>query len=151
MKNPLYKIYLDNCCYNRPFDDQSQMKIHLETVAKLHIQSQIKKGEYFLVWSYIMDYENSLNPYKDKCLAIMPWRNIAYQNIECENESILNFAERLAPMGIRTFDALHIACAVYAKCDFYITVDRKLLNKSVDDIKIINPIDFIIETEKNLL
>jgi hypothetical protein len=29
------KIYLDNCCYNRPFDNQLQMKIRLETEAKL--------------------------------------------------------------------------------------------------------------------
>lgn len=25
------RVYLDNCCYNRPYDDQSQMRIHLET------------------------------------------------------------------------------------------------------------------------
>ena len=57
------KIYLDNCCYNRPFDDQSQMKIHLETQAKLYIQRQIRDGVYDLVWSY--DYtkwrENALD------------------------------------------------------------------------------------------
>ena len=51
------KIYLDNCCYNRPFDDQTQMKIHLETQAKLYIQAKIKEGAYDLVWSYILDYE----------------------------------------------------------------------------------------------
>lgn len=32
------RIYLDNCSYNRPYDNQSQMKIYLETQAKLHIQ-----------------------------------------------------------------------------------------------------------------
>ncbi len=57
------RIYLDNCCYNRPFDDQTQMKIHLETQAKLYIQAQIREGKYDLVWSYILDYENSKNPY----------------------------------------------------------------------------------------
>ena len=49
------KVYLDNCCYNRPFDDQSQMKISLETQAKLYVQDQIKKGNYDLVWSYVLD------------------------------------------------------------------------------------------------
>lgn len=24
-------VYLDNCCYNRPFDDQTQERIHLES------------------------------------------------------------------------------------------------------------------------
>ncbi len=32
------RIYLDNCSLNRPFDNQEQMKIRLETEAKLYIQ-----------------------------------------------------------------------------------------------------------------
>ncbi len=36
------KIYMDNCCYNRPYDDQSQIRIHLETDAKLYIQDMVK-------------------------------------------------------------------------------------------------------------
>ena len=35
------KIDLDNCCFNRPFDDQSYMNISLETQAKLMIQTVI--------------------------------------------------------------------------------------------------------------
>ena len=31
------RIYLDNCCYNRPFDEQTQLRIRLETEAKLPI------------------------------------------------------------------------------------------------------------------
>jgi hypothetical protein len=38
-------IYLDNCAYNRPFDDQSQLRISLETQAKLYIQSLIKDNK----------------------------------------------------------------------------------------------------------
>lgn len=30
-------IYLDNCCYNRPYDDQSQIRVFLESQAKLHV------------------------------------------------------------------------------------------------------------------
>jgi len=41
------KIYLDICSYNRPFDDQSQMKIRLETEAKLYIQSAVKENKYY--------------------------------------------------------------------------------------------------------
>ncbi|MFN0197095.1 MAG: PIN domain protein, partial [Planctomycetaceae bacterium] len=32
------RIYLDNCCFNRPFDDQRQIRVRLETEAKLCIQ-----------------------------------------------------------------------------------------------------------------
>jgi len=37
----IIKIYLDNCCYNRPYDDQTQLRIELETKAKLFIQQKI--------------------------------------------------------------------------------------------------------------
>ncbi len=61
------KIYLDNCCLNRPFDDQSQLRIKLESEAKLKIQEDIRSGLYKLIWSYILDYENSKNLFrKDK-------------------------------------------------------------------------------------
>jgi hypothetical protein len=56
------KIYLDHYAYNRPFDDQSNIKNQLETIAKLYIQDQIKQGKYELVWSYMSDFENSNNP-----------------------------------------------------------------------------------------
>ncbi len=103
------KIYLDNCCYNRPFDDQSQIRIHLETQAKLYIQDKIKEGIYHLVWSYILDYENGKNPYEEKRLAISPWRAIASSFIAEETEEILTFAESLVLRGIKTYDALHIS------------------------------------------
>lgn len=31
------RIYLDNCCFNRPYDDQSHLGIRLESDAKLYI------------------------------------------------------------------------------------------------------------------
>lgn len=142
------KIYLDNCCYNRPFDDQSQLKIHLETQAKLYIQAKIKEGVYDLVWSYILDYENGKNPYEEKRLAIAPWKEVASSHISEESEEILLFAESLASKGIKTYDALHISCAVAAHCEYYLTTDKKLLNTPISDIKIVSPIVFINEMEE---
>jgi hypothetical protein len=40
------KIYLDNCCFNRPFDDQSHPRIRLEAEAKLRIQEKVRAGNY---------------------------------------------------------------------------------------------------------
>ena len=51
------RVYLDNCCYNRPYDDQSYMRIHLETQAKLYIQEMIKEKKIELVNSYMLEYE----------------------------------------------------------------------------------------------
>ena len=37
------KVYLDNCCFNRPFDDQSAVRIRIESEAKLHVQQKIRE------------------------------------------------------------------------------------------------------------
>ncbi|GBU23661.1 hypothetical protein R83H12_00277 [Fibrobacteria bacterium R8-3-H12] len=49
------RIYLDNCSFNHPFDEQNQLKIKLETEAKQFIQVQIISGIYELVWSYVLE------------------------------------------------------------------------------------------------
>ena len=45
------RVYLDNCCYNRPFDDKVQLRVRLETEAKLEVQRQMRSGELEYVWS----------------------------------------------------------------------------------------------------
>ena len=59
----MLRIYLDTCCLNKPYDDQSLMRNSLEAQAKLHIQSLIKEGRIQLATSYILLYENSKNPF----------------------------------------------------------------------------------------
>ena len=61
-KSKEIRVYLDNCCYNRPYDDQSQVRISLESQAKLEIQARIKDGKIKLVTSYMTEYENAQNP-----------------------------------------------------------------------------------------
>jgi hypothetical protein len=39
------KIYLDTCCLNRPFDDQRQHRVRLETEAVTLILKKIRQGE----------------------------------------------------------------------------------------------------------
>ena len=141
------RIYLDICTFNRPFDDQNQLKIKLETEAKLFIQQGIIKGSYELVWSYILEYENNLNKFDDRRNAIYNWKKIA--KIHCtENDKIIEYAEKLKKLDIRTKDALHIACGVYTNSDYLITTDKKLFNLRLDDIQIINPLDFLNEVEE---
>ena len=85
------KIYLDNCCFNRPYDDQSQLRILLESEAKLRIQENIRSGTFELVWSYILDYENSQNPFRERREQIIKWRTYSDKEIE-ESEEVLNIA-----------------------------------------------------------
>ena len=141
------KLYLDNCCFNRPYDDQSQLKIFLESQAKLRIQNEIIQGAHTLVWSYILEYENEQNPFDVRKHAIGTWRDIA-KHTEIANPDILTHANSLLSKGIKQKDALHIACAVYAGCDVFLTTDKKLLKTPVLEIKIQSPMDFVMEIEE---
>jgi hypothetical protein len=71
------RLYLDNCSFNRPYDDQSLLKNRLESEAKIYIQREILNGAYELAWSYIMDYEISFNPFSDRKNQIVKWKRIA--------------------------------------------------------------------------
>jgi predicted nucleic acid-binding protein len=140
------KIYLDCCCYNRPFDNQAQIKIRLETEAKLYIQASVRKGEHALTWSYMLDYENNENPYEDKRNAIALWKDIA--EVYCpSSEDILSLGRNIMGQGAAEKDALHIACALKSGCAYFITTDAKLLKKHIKGISIINPIDFVRKVE----
>ena len=140
------KIYLDNCCFNRPFDDQKQLRIKLETEAKLDIQERIVQGKLELAWSYILDFENEANPFEQRKLAIKDWKVHACVDAD-ETKEILGTAERFERMGVRSKDALHLACAVAMKCEYFLTTDDLLVKKAsgVTEIKVTDPVSFIRE------
>ncbi len=137
-------IYLDNCCFNRPFDIQE--KIKLEAEAKQYIQEMIKLNKVELVWSYILDFENSQNSAEDKRISIQSWKELAVETIY-ESESVLTKMENLEEIGIKSLDALHIACAILGKAEYFITTDRGILNRKdlIQEIKLLNPVNFFEE------
>jgi len=141
---PKTKVYLDNCTYNRPFDDQNDIRIRLESEAKIFIQEQIKDNRIDLVWSSVNDYENNDNPSPEKQKRIMAWRNFAAQR-HTLNQAVLQKALELQSIGIRAKDALHIAAAIDSECGFFITTDRKILNKKIDGVTVVNPVVFVEE------
>jgi predicted nucleic acid-binding protein len=135
-------LYLDNCSFNRPYDNQLILKNYLESEAKIYIQREILNGTYELAWSYIMDYEISFSPFSNRKNQIIKWKTIAKVDIDV-SENIVKKANEIMKKKIKQKDSLHIACAIEAKCRYFITTDRKIANKSIDDIIIINPIDFV--------
>lgn len=137
-------IYLDNCCFNRPFDNQSHVRIRIETDAKLYIQENIIKEEFDLAWSYILDYENSENPFPERRETINNWKKYAKKDASA-TKSILKLANQLLTKGIKPKDALHVACAVELKCNYFITTDLQLIKKLVnfEQVIVVNPVDFI--------
>jgi len=145
------RIYLDNCCFNRPFDDQSSLTIRLETEAKLAIQEKIRSGVFALGWSYLLDYENSANPFMERRIEIQAWKGLA-DSFVAETPEILADMNALIGIGLKPLDSLHIACAISLQCRYFITVDKGILKKSagIQRLNILSPIDFIIQWESGL-
>ncbi|MBR1636019.1 MAG: type II toxin-antitoxin system VapC family toxin [Lachnospiraceae bacterium] len=145
------KIYLDNCCYNRPYDTQMQLRISIETQAKLMIQELIKNGNIELVSSFAIQYEQDRNPFLERRDTIINFiKKYAHYIINPDIiETIENMTEPIMKTGIKRLDAYHVACAIYSECDYFITVDDRLLKYQSEQIKLINPIEFITRWEES--
>jgi len=90
----------------------------------------------------MLDHENSDNPFKNRREQITLWEGMA-KTIIAPTQQVLTRTKELEQLGIKTKDAMHIACAIEAKSDYFITTDKKVLNKSVADVTIINPMEFV--------
>jgi len=143
------RIYMDNCCFNRPFDSQMQVRIRLETEAKLRIQERVVAGEIELAWSYMLDFESAANPFEERREAVRLWRRRSAVDVS-ETPTLLGHAKSLATLGIHSKDALHVACAVEAGCDYFVTTDDFLLKKLAKQTRImaVDPTAFVRSTEQ---
>ena len=143
----LWRLYLDNCCFNRPYDDQSSLPVYLETQAKLNIQEQVKNHEVELVWSFILTAENEANPDYDIRDKIADWMDLSANYVPYSPNIEIYAANLMEQNGVDAKDALHVACAVQADCDFLITTDKKLIRRTglIGEMRVINPVHFITD------
>ena len=139
------KVYLDNCCFNRPYDQPLQTRIINEARAKMEIQSAIADGRLDLVTSYMLVAENMKCP-----IQMARAYNITFMFRYAKHYVSSNRIEVLKPliskimsMGIKRADATHVACAIDAGCDYLITVDDRLLTFKDKQIKVITPNDML--------
>ena len=140
------RVYLDNCCYNRPFDQQTQLRIQLETITKLAVQLLMATGVVQYVWSKALDYEISFNPFPKRRVSIMWWKEGAAEYVEM-TPALMQRGEEIETLGVKPKDALHLASAEKAGCDWFLTTDKRLLKKVavLGKMNIVNPIQFISE------
>jgi predicted nucleic acid-binding protein len=139
------KIYLDNCCYNRPFDDLTQTSVNDEAIAKRFIQSLIKFGIIELVDSYMLYSEVIDNPYEYKKNPILDFvKANAKEYIGDEyREQLKPLTAEIMATGVKLQDAVHLACAIVANCDYFLTTDKRLSKYKTDKLKICNPVEFV--------
>ncbi|MDR2505451.1 MAG: hypothetical protein LBD16_05020 [Oscillospiraceae bacterium] len=143
------RVYMDNCCYNRPFDDQRQRSVQLETQAKLWIQEAIKNDTLELVVSFMLHYENSFNKNREKAYHITEFFKNAVMYVDNTlMHDVAPLRDVIMATGIKQKDATHLASAIIAKVDYFITTDKRILKYNSSYIKTINPVDFIRRWEE---
>lgn len=144
----MLKIYLDNCCYSRPFDDLKQEKVSLEANAIEIIFSKHINKMLEIYKSMAIDFEISKINYDNKRRQVEDLYD-AMNLIDIDySDTIRKRALELRKYNIKDMDALHLAFAESKDLDYFITTDRLLINASKRvklRIKVINPIEFVME------
>ena len=144
---PEMSIYLDMCCLKRPFDNQIQPRLHLESEAVLWILKQVDNGRFALVNSGALKLENDRNPNLQRRSRVteLLGRTTASRQPEAE---IQKRAEELGKLGFKPIDALHVASAEQSSAKVLLSCDDRLLNAAARNqaqlkISVLNPIDFV--------
>lgn len=147
----MFKIYLDNCCLNRPFDEDTSDRINIEAEAILSILGHCEQREWELIGSSILDIEinKTTNEYKKQ--KVQSLYGIAKSKIKVDDE-VKKRAIEIQKHGIKSFDSLHVALAEKAKADVMLTTDDKLekISQKIDlKTKVCNPVNWLMEVMKD--
>ena len=141
-------IYLDNCCYNRPFDDQTQERIHLESEAVLSILKMGQMKRAVIVGSEILELEMNRMMDENKKQKVMDLYKVAGMNILYTDKIKKRAADIMSVSNISAFDSLHIAAAEEGNADVLLTTDdkfEKMAEKLDLKTRVINPLRFAWE------
>lgn len=136
--------------YNRCFDDQSQVRIRLETAAIEGIFALAEGGKLTLAWSFMLEYENSLNPHENRQEGVKLLSRLCTDTI-IPSPQITRLARKIMKGSkVKPRDALHLACAETARCHYFVTCDDALIRtlkrkRSILQLKVkaVNPVEFI--------
>lgn len=142
-----YKVYLDVCCFNRPFDDQTQERVRLETEAILLILSRCRSGSWKLVSSNALDVEIGQTPNLERMNQVQGLLAIAKIKVQT-SESLEERTRALAQLGLTFYDAAHVASAERSKSDILLTTDDRLVRKASQlanqlSVKVENPVTWL--------
>jgi predicted nucleic acid-binding protein len=143
------RLFFDTCCLNRPWDDQSQIRIHLEAEAVLYLVEAARQGRIEMATSDYLLAEILCQPDPIRCIDVMGLTSPAALHIS-QSPAIETKAQALVSFHITENDALHVITAEAAQCDFLLTTDDRLKKRcqkaaaqSAITIQVLNPTEFL--------
>lgn len=148
------KLYLDVCCLNRPFDDQTQERIRLESEAVILILARLETGMWQWYSSEVVSDEIAQTPDVHRRERVAQIAAHAHTTYRLTDADLLR-ATRLTALGFTGMDALHLACAEACGVDCFLTTDDKLIRqaqRSATDVQVAvrNPLAWLLEQAGNV-
>ena len=141
------RIYFDNCCLNRPYDDLTDNTVRMECEAILSIIDNCGANDWIFFSSDVLLDEILETADINRREKVMLLYHAASEHINF-SEAIFSRAKELEQYNIKSFDALHIASAEAARADVLLTTDRKLINAAARAgalIPVRNPLVWLTE------
>jgi hypothetical protein len=145
------RLYIDLSCFNRPFDDQSQERIRLETEAVLNVLTRVVEGKERLLWSWVMSFENSKHPRPDRRDEIAVWQTKAERTIDLSG-GLQEKAREFGQQGISALDAAHLAAAEIGGAEVVLTCDDIMVRRArrlALSLRVVNPVAYFQEVVGN--
>ncbi len=136
-------LYLDNSVLNRPFDDQRQPRIWLETLAFSLVLTLVESGKAAMIRSAIHDLENSRSPNRLRQEWVRKCLNLATRAVPL-SDLIKQRASALEMAGLKALDALHAACAEAIGAERFLTCDDRLIRRYSGGMTVESPLTFIM-------
>ena len=144
-------IYLDYNCFQRGFDDPGQVRIQMEALACQQIFVMAECNEVQLAWSFMHQDETLFCPFPARKYEALRLATLCNVRVAPKGE-ISQLAQSFQESaGLTAKDAIHVACAVEIKADYFITCDDRLMRqaKKLDlALVLMNPVDFIRQEKR---
>lgn len=141
------RIYLDNCCFNRPYDDLRDDMVRMEAEAVIAIIAKCESGEWELCGSDVLldEIDNATNLVKKQKVLLLFQAVARYMDLD---DGIVNRAKEVEHSWVKPYDALHLASAEAANADVFLATDRKLITaakRAGIQVKVENPLIWLTE------
>lgn len=135
-------LYLDNSVLNRPFDDQRQPRIWLETLAFSLVLSLIESGKAEMIHSSVHQLENDASPALIRRRFVAKCLGLAKTQPKLDAAVKVRAAE-LGSLGFTALDALHLASAEEAGVDYFLSCDDRVVRRYSGRMMVVDPQTFI--------
>jgi predicted nucleic acid-binding protein len=145
----MWKIYLDTCCLNRPFNDRSQERIDREADAVLAVLARFATRDWHWISSEAVLAEVEEIRDRGHRLRVTMLAEDAHEQVLIEGPQMQR-ARELQDVGFKPQDAVHLACAEAASADILLTTDDRFLRLATRvssrlHLRVLNPVDWLEE------